>query len=209
MSDKVKYPREEAMEVARWLCKPIKPLCAAITDHLAHVKLSSTTLLKVCGSLRRGKDQVGDVEMVFVSREREVEESQPGLFGEFKTVKQLPVVLDLLDVMVKRGLLTKRLKENGQSTWGQWNRLAVHTHSGIPVDFFRTTFENWWMTVVIRTGPKDFNLRLIESANKRGFDVHAYGTFTRKSDGTVVPVNSEREVFDLAGLPWLPPEERR
>jgi DNA polymerase/3'-5' exonuclease PolX len=139
----------------------------------------------------------------------EVVEGDLGLFETFKKRKSVPTVPLLLDALVARGVLSKRLAVNGRvSSWGPENKHAVHVASGVPVDFFATTFENWWMTVVIRTGPKDFNLRLIEAARKQGLALNAYGTFTGPT-GDKIELNSEREVFDRAGLPWLEPWERK
>ncbi len=80
--------------------------------------------------------------------------------------------------------------------------------SGVPVDFFATTRERWWVSLVMRTGPADANERLAVSARSRGLMFHAYGAFTRFDTGAQVIPQSEREVFELAGLPWREPRER-
>jgi len=53
MSAKVKYPRMAALSVAKELCDLLKPV---------------TQRLIVAGSLRRRKEQVGDVEIVFIPK---------------------------------------------------------------------------------------------------------------------------------------------
>ena len=50
---KQKFPRADALSVAKKLCDALKPVCARII---------------VCGSLRRRKPTVGDVEVLFVPR---------------------------------------------------------------------------------------------------------------------------------------------
>jgi len=207
MSDKPKFPRADAIKVAKELCDLLRPFCANCISTLGHVTLSKEPLLKVCGSLRRRKQEVGDVEIVCVSSTRTREEGEPGLFETFKKTSRVEMFPYALDEMVSHGWLSKRLNKLGRPSWGDENRLAVHIPSGIPVDFFMTTFENWWMTVVIRTGPKEFNLRLIEAARKNGLSLNAYGTFTGPT-GDKIPLHSEQEVFLRAGVPYLEPWER-
>lgn len=79
----------------------------------------------------------------------------------------------------------------------------------MPVDFFATELNRWWTTVVIRTGPKELNLRLIEGADMNGLQLHAYdGAFTRKATGEAVLARTEEHVFELCGYEYLQPWER-
>ena len=208
MTDKPKFPRADALKVAKELCDLLRPYCARCVTTLGHHTLGKEPLLKVCGSLRRRKQEVGDVEIVCVSACRTYEDGEPGLFETFKEKRRVSMIPHALDALVETSRLDKRLNTLGRPAWGAENRLAVHKASGIPVDFFMTTFENWWMTVVIRTGPKEFNLRLIEAARKNGLALNAYGTFTGPT-GDKIPLTSEREVFYRAGLPYLEPWERQ
>ena len=187
---KTKYPRAAALAVAKELCDHLKPFC--LPDRL-----------KVCGSLRRKKQEVGDVEIVYFGRN---EDRQEGLFDK----KSFDLAEEAIGKLLSNGVLEKRLNIRGISTWGLLNKLAVHKKSGIPVDLFATTEDHWWVSVVIRTGSKEFNLRIIESAAKNGLDLHAYGKegFTRSSTMEPVPCSSEEEVFRLAGMAWLEPDQR-
>lgn len=53
MSGKIKFPRAVAMDVARELTRAVQPLC----DRLIFA-----------GSLRRGKAEVGDIELVHIPK---------------------------------------------------------------------------------------------------------------------------------------------
>lgn len=187
MGGGTKIPREQALAVAKILVAELEPHCERI---------------EICGSIRRQKPAVSDIEILFVPRWLAVRD----LFGE-------PTgSINLAGLQCSRWLsdktLERRPNKNGVFTWGPQNKLAIHTASGIPVDLFETTAANWWMAVVIRTGPKELNVTLCTAAAKRGLNLHAYGTFTRLSDGEVLTVRSEREVFEIAGLPYLEPTKR-
>jgi DNA polymerase/3'-5' exonuclease PolX len=186
MSDKKKFPRDDAIEVARELCAALEPV---------------TERLVVAGSLRRRKLEVGDVEILFVPKMVKV---QDGLFDIVEYSSADNVLIQLLGTRV----LDQRKNVNGSTMWGAKNKLAVHVATGIPVDLFATTEECFFMALVIRTGPKDCNLRLIESAAKRGLKLHAYGVFERMSNGESIVPKSERAVFEIAGLPYKEPWER-
>lgn len=188
MSDKRKWPRAAAIVVAREICILLKPV---------------TERLVVAGSLRRGKDEVGDVEILFVPK---VERVQNGLFAE--DVEKMDAADDCINRLVENGRIEKRPSVLGSSTWGTKNKLAIHRASGIPVDFFATTEENWWVSLVIRTGSKEMNLALTTGAQKLGRTLNAYGCGVTESDGTVIPATSEQHVFELCGVPYRDPHKR-
>lgn len=192
-NDKHRYPREAALPVARELCDLQKPV---------------TSQLIVAGSLRRRKPTVGDIEILFVPRS----EDRP-----FDLLSSRPVNLaeELLDDLLTRGILAKRLNVQGRCAWGAQNKLAVHVANGIPVDLFTATEENWWNYLVCRTGPGESNVRIAEAAQRMGWKWHPYGSgFDRGGDMTGRPyeeriMHSEREVFEFVGLPYHEPHERK
>lgn len=185
---KTKIPAAEAMAVAVSLLGALHPFCERI---------------EIAGSLRRKKPFVGDVELLYVPK---WEERRDGLFDTKQVNLAEEKILDLL----LNAELVKRLNKQGKiSSWGQQNKYAVHAAIGIPVDLFSTTEDRWWMSLVIRTGPKELNIRLMTECRKNGLEGEAYGTFTKWPSGEIVPVGSEREVFQLAGIPWLEPEQRK
>jgi DNA polymerase/3'-5' exonuclease PolX len=189
MSDKKRYPLAEARKTAERLLKMLAPVCERI---------------EIAGSIRRQKPEVGDIELLLIPRAEMVPD---GLFDQKR--------IDLADVrieqLLKRGVLEKRLNTAGFPTWGKQNKLAIDVFSGIPADIFATTIEGWFRSIVIRTGPKELNIALIQSAAKRGVRVHAYGDCGCEDmrTGKAIPVNSEREFFEICGMPYLEPHERQ
>lgn len=186
MSDRPKFPRPLALNVARELCAALKPV---------------TERLVVAGSLRRGKSQVGDVEILFVPKLG----TRP---LDFFSDEKYDRAAETINAMIAGGVIAMRPNVNGSNTWGDRNKLAVHVASGIPVDFFSTTENNWWVSLVVRTGSKEMNLQLTTGARRLGRSLNAYGCGVTESDGHVIPATSEQHVFELCGVPYKEPKDR-
>ncbi|MBV8772162.1 MAG: hypothetical protein JO266_04470 [Acidobacteria bacterium] len=186
MSDKpVRWPNAIARRVAEELLAALEPRCERSA---------------IAGSLRRGKPDVGDIELVYVSRIGQVRKS-----GELFPVRGY-LADELIDRWLVDGMLRKRPNINGSVTWGEYNKLAVH-RSGIPVDLFATTTDRWFVTLVMRTGPMESNVALAAAAKRRGMQFHAYGMLERR-DGQPIITQSEQEVFERCGVPYHEPERR-
>lgn len=183
---KTKFPRGEAVLVATRLLELLSPHCERIA---------------IAGSLRRMKPEVSDIELLFIPS---LGERPEGLFDRV----QVDLTAERIESLVTSGVLAKRPNVNGDFTWGEKNKLAIHVASGIPVDLFATTHEDWWVSLVFRTGSKETNLALTTGANKKGATLMAYGCGVRWSDGTVTRAESERHVFELCGVEYKEPQAR-
>lgn len=190
VAPKQKFPRAEAIAVAKQICDALKPV---------------TQRLVVAGSLRRRKLEVADVEILYVPMLAEQQNSTWDLFLA-ETINHTDRAIAQLE---SDGVLARRLNVKGSEIYGDYNKLMTHVASGIPVDFFSTTLENWWVSLVIRTGSKEMNLALTTSARKQGRTLHAYGAGTEDFvTGKVTPATSEQHVFELCGVPYREPWER-
>lgn len=182
-----RWPRAAALDVARELCKRLKPVCERLV---------------VAGSLRRKKSEVGDVEIIYIPR---MEERQADLIS----TEMVSLADEEIDRMLADGTLAKRPSATGGTAWGAKNKLALH-RSGMPVDLFRTNELSWWNYLVCRTGPAESNAAICMAAQSRGYKWNPYNVgFTRISDGATFAVESEEQVFAFVGLPYLAPEDRR
>jgi DNA polymerase/3'-5' exonuclease PolX len=186
VKEKPKFAREAALEVARRICTALKPACEQLI---------------VGGSLRRMRQAVGDVEIVYVSKRGMI--TPPGeIFARMVTVADVEI-----EKLMAGGVLARRQSRTGSEAWGAKNKLAVHTATGIPVDLFATTADCWWNYVVCRTGGAETNVAIAHAAQRRGWKWNPYGPgFSRGDD--VHPVTSEREVFEFVGLPYQEPRDR-
>lgn len=187
MSEKIKWPWEMAMPVAEELVELLKPCCERIA---------------IAGSLRRLKPQVGDAEIIFVPR---MSERPDGLFDR----RIVSVADEVIEGLLKDGYFQKRPSKTGVYSWGVANKLGIHVPSGIPVDLFSCPLENWWVSLVVRTGSKETNLRLTTGAQKKNCTLHAYGYgVTNRMTNETTAATSERHVFELCGVPYLEPKDR-
>jgi DNA polymerase (family 10) len=162
-----------------------------IAQELVDMLAGSCERIEVAGSIRRLKRDVGDIELLCIPR--------------------IEGGVDLLDkelgALTLQGILGLRFNKLGRRVYGPKNKLMVHKPSGIGVDIFSTTEENWWVSLVVRTGGKTTNQRISMAAIDKGLRFHAYGRGFSSPQGEIV-CNSEREVFEAVGLPYLPPEKR-
>lgn len=194
MSDKRKFPRAEAVAVAKEFCDALKRGCERLI---------------VAGSLRRRRLEVGDVEILYIPKMRTVELPAENLFDPPGTA-QIDEVDAYLDWLLEQGVIRQRLNVNGGTAWGEKNKLAVHVGSGIPVDFFATTEGCWFNYLVCRTGGQETNVRIASAAKAKGWRWNPYEAgFSHLGSGEHFDVKSERDVFEFVGLPYREPWERR
>jgi DNA polymerase/3'-5' exonuclease PolX len=182
-----KYPRDQALNVARELYAALKPCCERVI---------------LAGSLRRRKTLVGDVEILYLPNFAEMQET---LFDVIK----VNLADAKLQELLLAGTLEKRLNSRGSiSSWGPKNKHAIHSATGIPVDLFEGTPANWFNYLVCRTGSAENNILISNSARAKGWNWHPYGDGFTDQEGNAIAVQSEQDVFRLAGLPYLEPWQR-
>ena len=186
MSGDTRYPYQQAIKVAEELRALLAPACERI---------------EIAGSLRRKKATVGDMELLCIPHPSE---------NLFRT--------DLLDEAVSRllggllPLLALRPSIRGVTTYGPKNKLLIHLPSGIGVDIFSADAENFGMSLLVRTGSRDFNVRVMARLKALGMAGHAYpkpgqGGITSHS-GEEIMCPYEDVVFRCLGWPFIPPEGR-
>lgn len=199
MSSKTKFPRALAIDAAKAICALLQPAVVEAKD--------GSRFLKVCGSLRRRKSEVGDVEIVYVPQF--TARALPNdLLGVSAGEVQVSLVDEILEGMIQGGILARRLNKLGRQTWGPENKLAVHVPTGVPVDLFSTSRVAWWGYVVCRTGSAEFNTRIATEALRKGWRWHPTAGHFTDVMGRKVPITSEEDVFRLVGLPYREPWER-
>jgi DNA polymerase/3'-5' exonuclease PolX len=159
---------------------------------------------QIAGSIRRKKDMVSDIEILYIPEIGE--RPNPGDMFDAAKVNFMDEAIAALE---SSDILEKRPKENGQFTYGEFIKLMRHKKSGVAVDFFACTSETWWNNLVCRTGGKDSNVAVSTKALQMGYRWNSTGRgFSSLSNGSVVPVDLEEDVFKFVGLPFLPPENR-
>jgi len=189
MTDKPRFPRAVGELVAAELIAALGPACDRII---------------AAGSLRRGKPDIGDVEIVYVSR-RDLQPDLDDIFASPRLVNLAEIRIAWLE---RDGVLDRRLNARGSETFTPKNKLMRHRATGLPVDLFATDAECWFNYLVCRTGPGESNIRIAAAAQRMGWQWNPYGAgFSRA--GEVREMASERDVFAFVGLPYAEPEARR
>ncbi len=163
----------------------------AIAEELKSRLEEACHRIEVAGSIRRQKSIVGDIEFLCIPK-------------YVSGVDQLDREIGALCI---QRILGVRLNKLGSRVYGPKNKLLCHVESGIGVNIFSTTQEQWPVALVVRTGGKTTNKRIATAALRKGYRFHAYGRGFTTATGEIV-CHSEREVFEAVGLTYLEPWER-
>lgn len=183
-----KFNRADAEKVAKGLLRLMEPVCEKIM---------------VVGSIRRKKDLVSDIELLYIPKYGE----RPNLDMLFPEMKRVNLADGMLESWLNQGLLQKRPNCNGVASWGVQNKLGVW--NGIPVDLFATHEMAWWTQLCMRTGGKDNNIMISREANKYNLEWHPYdGFFRQRATGALLYVKCEEDNYRLVGLDYPEPENR-
>lgn len=189
MSDaKLRFPLDVAFRVAKRISAALAPACEWVC---------------IAGSVRREKPTVGDIEVLYIPRFRNV---VVDLWGQTESVS---LVDDLLDGGLKAQLV-RRENALGRETYGRKIKLMRDVETGIPVDLFATTEASKFNYLVCRTGPAENNIRICVEAERRGWKWEPYspGFVRRDRSRRSERMDSERAVFQFVGLPYFDPPQR-
>lgn len=137
-----------------------------------------TDLVEPAGSIRRRKETIGDIDLVVADRD--------GARVE-RAIAALPI--------------TKEILSAGPTM------ITFLTQDDFQVDVRVLPPETWGAGLVHFTGSKAHNIALRDRAIARGYKLNEYGVF-RLDGGQRIGGATEREVYDILGLPWIPPEIR-
>jgi len=131
------------------------------------------------GSLRRGKETVGDLDLLVTG---------PGSKAALDRFVAHPRVHEVLG-------------------HGANKASARFGLEGIQVDVRALAEENRGAAMQYFTGSKEHNVALRQRAQRMGLTLNEYG-LARVDDGAVVASRTEEEIYAALGLDWIPPELR-
>jgi DNA polymerase (family 10) len=162
----------------RMLWASADQIARSLKDHLATCK--SVTQLELAGSYRRGRETVGDLDILVVSEDAEEVMDRLGAFPD-------------LDSIVGRGP----------------TKMSVRLVDGLQIDMRVVPAKSFGAALLYFTGSKQHNIVLRGMAKDRGLKINEYGVFKVKGDKeTFVVGQTEKEVYETLDLPWFPPEMR-
>ena len=153
-------------------------IAQALREHLR--ACPSVKQLEIAGSYRRGKDTVGDLDVLVDSRQvGEVMDA----FARFP---------DLADVIAR-----------GET------KMSIRIKTGVQVDLRVVPAESFGAALQYFTGSKDHNVVLRGLAKQRGLKINEYGVFRVRGDQEeYVAGATEKDVYATLDMPVIPPELR-
>jgi len=177
---KSKMPLNQAQSLAERIVMELQP---------------ATVRISIAGSIRRRKEEVGDIEIVCIPL------MQLDLFGD-----PSGSILDIhLEQLAEAGRIIKGDK------WGRkYKKFHPPSMPDLSVDLFITTPTEWGYTFTIRTGPADFSRKVVTPRQQGGFlPGHLRVAECRLWEGaTALETPEERDFFKALGKEWVEPEKR-
>lgn len=182
-------------------------------EKLVRALWSGCERIEIAGSLRRCKPQVHDIEIVAVARFGTMPD---GLFGSIEVDALEHCIAAMLaddSRLAARAVENKRADGSidvGTKLGPAFKALVFHD---IPVDLFIVRPPaSWGVIYGLRTGPGDWNTRLVTECKNIGRRVSG-GRVERWASPTsswvAVPTPEEADFFAALGQPWVEPAERR
>lgn len=174
MSEGERIARVRALSMANEVMRILRPVCERI---------------EIAGSLRRGKQDVGDIEIVCIPSE------QSDLLGsKFRDSSQISAAL----------------KENGCAFHKDGDKYKQINLLHCMCDLFITTPECWGVIFMLRTGSADFSHKMVTPKQYGGY----MPSYLKVKDGriwrgdSVQETPEEQDVFALYGIEFIEPEKR-
>jgi DNA polymerase (family 10) len=158
---------------------PLNEVLPIILPLLGKLRSSEEVIrAEFAGSVRRGKETIKDVDVIVCSTDR------AKTVALFKTFGDLLVEGDeKVRVMV-----------------------PVDAATSVQFDLLLTEEESFGAALCYFTGSKEHNVALRSLAKSKGYTINEHGFYTIA--GKKVGGKEEKELYDLLGLPWVPPELR-
>ncbi|MGD0619603.1 MAG: helix-hairpin-helix domain-containing protein, partial [Bryobacteraceae bacterium] len=135
--------------------------------------------ITAAGSLRRGRETLGDIDLLATG---------PGAASALDRFVQHPRVTEVLGKGANKASVKFGLE-------------------GIQVDLRALPTESFGAALQYFTGSKEHNVSLRTRALKMGLSLNEYG-LVRIEGETRVAGETEEQIYEALGLPWIPPELR-
>ena len=166
----------------RFLIDAAEEEAETLTEYLQ--KFPGIDKVTPAGSLRRGRDTVGDLDILVTGEACAKEE---GRQQAIEYVAKYPPVMDV----IARGD----------------NKISFHLRSGMQVDVRLLPLESFGAAMQYFTGSKAHNVSLRQRALKMGYTLNEYSLATLEGEKPVAG-KTEEEIYAKLKLDYVPPEMR-
>ncbi len=154
-------------------------------------------LFEFCGSYRREKPTSGDIDILI---------SKFGKINEDNNF--LPDIVKLLKEPIKKNndspLLVDDLTELGKTKYMGFLKYKDNPVRRIDIRFI--PFDSYYSALLYFTGSAELNKKMRQIAKTKKLKLSEYGLF--KDNGDKIPINNERDVFDILEIEYLVPRLR-
>jgi DNA polymerase (family X) len=157
---------------------------AAITEHIRKAGKAAESVTPA-GSLRRGKETVGDLDLLVTLADGHTSQKQVDALA--KHILQFPGIDQTL--------------AHGE------NKVSFTLQDGLQVDVRLLEKENFGAALMYFTGSKEHNVALRGRANDLGYTLNEYSLSTLKGERRMAG-RTEEEIYAKLKLPYIPPELR-
>ena len=146
-------------------------------------KFDGLETITPAGSLRRGRETVGDLDILVTGPACSEEKVQAAV----EYTAAYPPIVDLI--------------AKGQ------NKVSFRLRDGLQVDVRLLPLGSYGAALQYFSGSKMHNVTIRQRALKRGYTLSEYA-LARVEDGSFVAGATEQEIYSALGLDWIPPELR-
>ena len=157
-------------------------LAQKLTEHLSG--LAGVEKITPAGSLRRGRETVGDLDLLVTGKASANAKQREAL------IKKILAFPGIAEVLAK----------------GE-NKVSFKLHGGMQVDIRLLAPESFGAALMYFTGSKSHNVTLRQRALTMGYTLNEY-EMARVKDEKHVAGKTEAEIYDKLGLDYIPPEMR-
>ena len=187
MSEKSEQKILKAIETyrnisGRFLLDTADQTAERMKEHLSQI--SGIDKITPAGSLRRGRETVGDLDILVTGP---CAKEEPTRNAVIEHILKFPGILDVL--------------AKGE------NKVSFKLRSGMQVDVRILPPESFGAAMQYFTGSKNHNVTLRQRALKMGYTLNEYG-LARLDDNSIVASHTEDDIYGKLGLDCIPPEMR-
>ena len=152
------------------------PLAEGIVSKLK--EHSPVDKIQICGSIRRMKETIGDIDILITSKHPE------------KIMDYFVKIPEVKEIIVKGDTKT-----------------SILTKENLQVDLRVVSPESFGAAIQYFTGSKQHNIHLRELAIKKGLKINEYGVFKLDTNKKIAG-ETEESIYEALGMDWIPPEMR-
>ena len=167
-------------------------------------KVDCMERVMVAGSIRRGRQYIGDVELVAIPRIGTAVD--PACL--FRTERETNLLDDRLECLLEQRQIAKATKSDGSPRWGNLYKAFKLPGEATHIELFCANPDNWGVILGIRTGSAHFSRRLVTKILLGGKYRVQGGHLRDAATGEIIPCPDEETLFKAAGLRLIHPSKR-